>query len=200
MQLGVSAAFLASLMAAGGVVGYLTHVAAVERPVPMRLVSLQLTFPVPAPPTAPPSTPVVVAPKADTSRSVAKPPEHKAVLQPPVNRYASIIPTAQVNLSIIPSITLATYYASWPPSICYDSAGAHKVIPTRFFAAMRGVACGTVVIIHGAAGTVRVTIWDHGPNCSCPERDMDASFDAFVAAVGPLSRGIGPVQVQVGGG
>jgi len=89
--------------------------------------------------------------------------------------------------------TLATHYQRWSPRTCWDGGVRHDLKElTLYFTAIRGVPCGTVVVVTGAAGSVRVVVWDHGPNCTCPERGLDLSFAAFVEAVGPLSKGIGP--------
>lgn len=57
--------------------------------------------------------------------------------------------------------------------------------------------CGTTLHVTGAAGSVDVQVWDHGPNCACPERGLDMSPAAFAAAVGPLSQGVGQVTVAI---
>lgn len=94
--------------------------------------------------------------------------------------------------------TLATHYAKWAPKTCWDGAVAHVVPRTLLFVAIRDIPCGTVVTIRGPAGTVQASVEDHGPNCTCPERGVDASDGVFLAVIGPLGQGIGQVEWWVG--
>jgi len=100
--------------------------------------------------------------------------------------------------------TLATWYAWTPPWTCWDAAGAHSGLRTptgqidRYFVAMRGVPCGTPVTVEGPAGTVRARIWDHGPNCDCPERGIDASAQVFLDVAGSLGSGVVRVAYSLG--
>lgn len=169
-------------LAVGGVVGQAHGTRVKWTTISTRLASLTATIPT----HTASSAPAPVLPKVDATRP---PPERKAAVGPP-----SPTPTIPVVSPLPSSSTLATHYAANPPQVCYDAAGAHAVRYTRMFAAMRGVPCGTTVILHGPIGTVQIVIWDHGPNCSCPERGLDASNDAFAATVGPLSQGIGRVE------
>lgn len=186
--IGLSSLVLASLLAAGGMVERTARGTTV-RVLQMSSVSLDFAYPTP---TVQPTIPVVVQKKADAPRSVVEPPKHEAAVSaPPPSVIASTISP------VVGSTTLATHYLSISPAKCWDPI-PHAIRPTRMFAAMRGVPCGTLVTIQGAAGSVTIPIVDHGPNCLCPERGLDASNDAFVAAVGPLSLGIGRIQWHFG--
>lgn len=112
-------------------------------------------------------------------------------------RYNLAAPS--VALPDVPSGSgVVTWYAWVSPAACWDAAGVHYPKRTTMFAAMRGVACGTTVTISGPAGSVAVPVLDHGPNCLCPERKVDASADAFMAVIGPLSVGVGTASYMVG--
>lgn len=90
-----------------------------------------------------------------------------------------------------------TWYAWSPPWTCWDPQ-AHAVPRTAYFVAMRGIACGTTVTITGPAGTVRAVVADHGPNCTCPERGIDASAQVFLETVGSLVPGVVRVAYSLG--
>lgn len=187
--IGLSSLVLASLLAAGGMVERTARGTTVKV-LQMSLVSLDFAYPTP---TVQPTIPVVVLPKADRS---VKAISAKSVIVP-LERGAAITPPPSTTSTSLESTTLATHYRTISPAKCWDP-GPHAIKPTRLFAAMRGVPCGTLVTIRGAAGSITIPIVDHGPNCSCPERGLDASNDAFVAAVGSLSQGIGRVQWHFG--
>lgn len=187
--IGLSSIFLASLLAAGGMVER------TARGTTVRMPSVNLNFAYPTP-TVQPTIPVVVQKKADAPRSVVEPPKHEAAVSappPPV-----LIPTiSPVAPPVVGSTTLATHYRAISPSTCWDPA-PHDIKQTRMFVAMRGVPCKTLVTIQGAIGSITVPVVDHGPNCSCPERGLDASNDVFAAVIGPLSQGVGQVRWHFG--
>jgi hypothetical protein len=159
--------------------------------------------PVPAQPSSP--TPTVASSAVVTKGGDAPRPPTRT----PINRPASAVrsggPAALATQPPAPAApsghtsTLATFYAATPPAWCWDGAGGHAVresvlAQAGMFVAIRGLACGTVVTIRGAIGTAQAVVWDHGPNCSCPERGVDASDAVFAATVGSLGQGIGPVE------
>ena len=52
--------------------------------------------------------------------------------------------------------------------------------------------------ITGPAGTVRAVVEDHGPNCGCPQRGLDASEEVFLEVVGSLGPGVVSVEWSFG--
>lgn len=63
------------------------------------------------------------------------------------------------------------------------------------FAAMRGYR-GKKVRVTGPKGTIIVTINDYGPQ-KYTGKIIDLSAEAFKAAIGPLSKGVGSVKIEI---
>lgn len=158
--------------------------------------------------TIPTSTPVDPAPTTSAKGGDAPrlspsppPPSHQALRSAP-RAVPVVSPPGPASSPVVLAgtvTTLETYYAEFAPARCWDSAGVHyPKAGERYFVAIRGLPCGTAVTIRGPVGTVQAAVWDHGPNCDCPERGVDASNDIFLATVGPLGKGVGQVEWWVG--
>lgn len=157
--------------------------------------------------TIPTSTPVDPAPTTSAKGGDAPrlspsppPPSHQALRSAP-RAVPVVSPPGPASSPVVLAgavTTLATHYAVNPPWNCWDAAGRHSVPRTLLFVAIRGLPCGTAVTIRGAAGVVQAEVWDHGPNCACPERGVDASDAVFLATVGRIGQGIGQVEWWVG--
>lgn len=154
-----------------------------------------LDLPREAPTLAPAPTGTLAAPLVASPSSARSP---AAPAQRPVKRPAAVPIKPPILSAGIPQLggvvaTLATHYRRWSPRTCWDAAGSHVLQElTLYFTAIRGLPCGTVVVITGPLGSVRAIVWDHGPNCDCPERGLDLGEEVFAETVAPLSKGIGP--------
>lgn len=93
--------------------------------------------------------------------------------------------------------TLATHYPA-RPARCWDRTRSTPLPATNVYAAAH-LPCGTQLVIRGPAGEAQIGVWDHGPNCACPERGLDLSPAAFSAVVGPLGIGVAAVQFRIAG-
>lgn len=97
------------------------------------------------------------------------------------------VPKPVVNAAAKASTVSAVFSgkASW-----YSFSRNHGM-----FAAMRGYR-GKRVRVTGPKGTIIVTINDYGPQ-KYTGKIIDLSAEAFKAAIGPLSKGVGSVKIEI---
>ncbi|HEX9695058.1 MAG TPA: septal ring lytic transglycosylase RlpA family protein [Actinomycetota bacterium] len=84
--------------------------------------------------------------------------------------------------------TIASWYDE-RPAACWDRLGRHAFPKgLRVWTAHKTLPCGTAIVVSGAAGTLRVWVYDRGPYVR--GRGLDLSAAAFRGVCGSTGRGL----------
>lgn len=117
--------------------------------------------------------------------------------RPTVNRTRGVFSSRGTGRRPVPAPVIKT--AAKPSSVSASFSGKASWYSFSrnhgMFAAMRGYR-GKKVRVTGPRGTIIVTINDYGPQ-KYTGKIIDLSAEAFKACIGPLSKGVGNVKIEV---